>query len=414
MTHKIEPFCVTIAPDWLTGDQQTLAMLQAQNSRTLESIENRTAGAIENPGKLMSSLEKWYLNYNHRSIGQCGSATVFLEGVSLGVAPILQSSPLYVGQECSTRYIDFGDRGFALWAKEADYEWEAEAKQMDKYREILDKAMTYFGGMSDNKAAIKARAFDFARMALPLSCATNLSITLNFDEWDKHLNYLYSQDYEAKNIAIQIRYRLHEAYPHVMSKDFTGVINPKFEIPEQETTVCGMLEEYPFPYFQTGFTTDYGAFRDIQRHRPLNPVLRSYGYTHFFVENADLFEKVTGGKYDFDSDVYTLGSDAYVEISGLSPYLKYFVDMRFRETVHPTVSVAVVDIIQNLVGDGGMNVYTDLIDSLGLEGSNFDAAIVHLSEKHPDIGWEDLKKHCLNSLISMPSAKRAKAEGVAQ
>jgi len=52
-------------------------------------------------------MSKFYVGYGHKSIGDCGSITLFIEGVSMLGAKAIQDTKLYNGQEASTRYIDF-------------------------------------------------------------------------------------------------------------------------------------------------------------------------------------------------------------------------------------------------------------------------------------------------------------------
>ena len=55
-------------------------------------------------------MSKFYVGYGHKSIGDCGSCTIFIEGVSMLAAKAIQDSKLYNGQEASTRYIDFSNQ----------------------------------------------------------------------------------------------------------------------------------------------------------------------------------------------------------------------------------------------------------------------------------------------------------------
>ena len=64
-------------------------------------------GATARAGSLMRNH---YVGYNHKSIGDCGTTTLFIENVSLLAAKAIQDNPLYSGQETSTRYIDFTGR----------------------------------------------------------------------------------------------------------------------------------------------------------------------------------------------------------------------------------------------------------------------------------------------------------------
>ena len=80
------------------------AMMQALYSRSAASVvEHAEKVKQSGSGKFM---EKYYVGYGHASIADCGSTTIFIEGVSMLVAKAIQDWPLYSGQETSSRYID--------------------------------------------------------------------------------------------------------------------------------------------------------------------------------------------------------------------------------------------------------------------------------------------------------------------
>jgi thymidylate synthase ThyX len=88
-----------------TFPPEDIAMLQALYSRDPRTVRTHLDRVREaGPGKFM---EKFYVGYGHKSIGDCGSTTLFIEGVSMLGAKAIQDWPLYNGQESSTRYLDF-------------------------------------------------------------------------------------------------------------------------------------------------------------------------------------------------------------------------------------------------------------------------------------------------------------------
>ena len=86
-------------------DPESSAMMQALYSRSSASV----AQHIEQVRKTGSAdfMKSYYVGYGHASIGDCGTTTLFIEGVSILAAKAVQDNPLYSGQETSTRYIDF-------------------------------------------------------------------------------------------------------------------------------------------------------------------------------------------------------------------------------------------------------------------------------------------------------------------
>ena len=89
---------------------EATAMLQALHSRSTEGIDGHLAVLAERGAEKFMST--YYVGYGHKSIGDCGTAIVFIEGVSMLAAKALQDSKLYNGQESSTRYIDFAAQPF--------------------------------------------------------------------------------------------------------------------------------------------------------------------------------------------------------------------------------------------------------------------------------------------------------------
>ncbi|MBP9828132.1 hypothetical protein KBC55_03165, partial [Patescibacteria group bacterium] len=69
------------------------AMLQALYSRDPKSVLTHVSKVLESgSGKFM---ERYYVGYNHKSIGDCGSTTVCVEGISMLAAKALQDWRLY-------------------------------------------------------------------------------------------------------------------------------------------------------------------------------------------------------------------------------------------------------------------------------------------------------------------------------
>ena len=89
---------------------EDVAMLQALYSRSPASVDSHLDKVEEvGSGKFM---DRYYVGYGHRSIGDCGTTTMFIEGVTMLTAKAIQDWPLYSGQESSTRYMDFSTAEF--------------------------------------------------------------------------------------------------------------------------------------------------------------------------------------------------------------------------------------------------------------------------------------------------------------
>lgn len=310
---------------------QDIAMMQALYSRSASSVEEHAKKVKESgSGKFM---ERYYVGYGHASIADCGSTTVFIEGVSMLVAKAIQDWPLYSGQETSSRYIDMSKQEIKDPVKTASS------------KKILDKWMKFYVEHQANvekhlrikypkkpnedqavyDRAIKARIFDILRGFLPAGATTQLSWHTNLRQAHDKLALLrYYPLPEVQTVANQIHSQLKEKYPqsfgHVeypeqeafrkfTAAKYTYYTNPKIKkgFFKATTTIKNsalnqfkdILKKRPIktglPHFLTDlgqvtfeFPLDFGSFRDIQRHR--NGVCRmpllttKFGFNEWYLE----------------------------------------------------------------------------------------------------------------------------------
>lgn len=198
---------------------EDVAMLQALYSRSAESVDVHLEKVKQSgSGKFMSN---YYVGYGHKSIADCGSTTMFIEGVSLLAAKAIQDWPLYSGQETSTRYIDMGqqpivdpfgtveskgvlDRWMAFYTSKQGAVGEIIRARYPKRAE--EKQTSYDG-------AVKARTFDILRGFLPAGITTQLSWHSNLRQSSDHLEWLLAHPApEVSSLALQLRGALHERY----------------------------------------------------------------------------------------------------------------------------------------------------------------------------------------------------------
>lgn len=268
-------------------------------------------------------MKKFLVNYGHKSIGDCGSTTLFIENVSLLAAKAIQDSPLYKGQETSTRYIDMSRQGMV------DPVGTVESKA------ILDGWMGFYtkhqGAVAaeirkryprqsgeDEKAyegAVKARTFDVMRAFIPAAAMTQLSLHTDLRQAGDRLTALHVHPAaEVRNVAHNVSGMLSEQY--TSSGNFGGEaavsgIGSAGDGMERLAWESEVSEEFTyeppdsFEYFSTNinaedladndseeflfsrrprgcvlphwlaslgqntwlFDLDFGSFRDIQRHR---------------------------------------------------------------------------------------------------------------------------------------------------
>ena len=94
------------------------AIINLEAEAMLQALHSRSTGGLMKHLEILAEkgpenfMQNFYVGYGHKSIGDCGTTTIFIEGVSMLAAKAIQDNPLYSGQEASTRYIDFSEQPF--------------------------------------------------------------------------------------------------------------------------------------------------------------------------------------------------------------------------------------------------------------------------------------------------------------
>lgn len=403
---------IVIIDPGATLTAEALAMLQALHSRSVGGVASHLeVFAEKGADKFMST---YYVGYGHKSIGDCGTAVVFIEGVSMLAAKAIQDSKLYNGQEASTRYIDFANQPFLN-----PLGTEAGAAILENWRAFYLKAVEEMKAAlkeryplkEDEKEslyekAIAARSFDICRGFLPAGASTNLawSGTLrqfadrilqlrhhpleevqeiahvledgliarypnSFDTNKKR--YETTEDYVAKTMK---QYYYHDtncpdlAMVHdgvareslVTYKDLLATRPVKTELPKW----LGAYGEVAFSY-----QLDFGSFRDIQRHRAVTqrmPLLTAeLGFNEWYFEELtpSLREEAEAliAKQKTKTDALTneatlrqyylpMGYNISNYFSGDLPAVIYLIELRSTSFVHPTLVRQVVKMAEIMKG----------------------------------------------------------------
>ncbi len=201
------------------------AMLQALHSRSVGGLRGHLEKlAKSGPEKFMSTF---YVGYGHKSIGDCASTTLFIEGVSMLAAKAIQDFMLYNGQEASTRYIDFATQPFmnpegseySKWLLERWRHWYL--RGLDTVQHALLKTHPRQTGEKEEvyEKAIKARSFDIMRGFLPAGAATNLAWHGELRHIGDHLDRLRHHPLaEVRMVAEALEDALNEKYPSSFQK----------------------------------------------------------------------------------------------------------------------------------------------------------------------------------------------------
>lgn len=374
------------------------AMLQALYSRSAESVTAHAAQVkASGSGKFM---ERFYVGYGHQSIADCGSTTLFIEGISMLGAKAIQDWPLYAGQETSTRYIDMSRQAMAdpIGTKTSQmilHRWldfyvssgpELEHFLREKYPIKAGEDEKVYG------KAIKARSFDILRGFLPAGMTTQLSWHTNLRQaWDKLSTLRHHPLAEVREVAEKIwkelksrypnsfshkLYDAQEAYRAAMTTQHTYFSPKKFS--KKFSAVASITKSSLRPYarllrdrpvkttlpfflrslgtYTFDFLIDFGSFRDLQRHRasiyqmPLLSV--RFGFHDWYLDQLPLSLRRRAEKLIVQQTVaidklkvseedrqyfIAMGFRVPCRFSFDLPALVYFVELRSGRLVHPTL-----------------------------------------------------------------------------
>lgn len=257
-------------------DAEVVAMIQALQSRSNEGVEHHlTEVAEKGAQKFMGS---YYVGYGHKSIGDCGTVTVFVEGGSMLSAKALQDWFSYCGQEGSTRYMNFGTQKFmnplgTHWADRINERWRE--MYLHSYPLVVEDLTRRFPSGSQEKErdyekAINARAFDIVRGFLPAGAVTKFSWSMNLRQAaDQLMRLRHHPLEEVREIAESIEDVLKERYPSSFN-------HKRYEATETFNRAW-MENQYYFRFLSDpGFTGDVSYFntdrlmlyKEVLRTRP--------------------------------------------------------------------------------------------------------------------------------------------------
>jgi len=380
-----------------TIDPEAQAMLAALHSRSIGGIKSHLEVLAEKGAD--NFMSKFYVGYGHKSIGDLGSVSVFIEGVSMLTAKAFQDSRLYNGQEASTRYIDFATQPFINpLGNKAGEEIQEDLRTfyLRGIKELPAHLMEKYPKQGEEKEsiyekAILARAFDIMRAFLPAGAATNLAWHGPLRLFGDRLQVLRHHPLtEVRETADALEKALLRAHPN----SFTDKRYEKTEeYLEQSSTLtyfnpetCSPLEitrntfdikfltehaellknrpektELPKAFDEAGelqftYLLDFGSFRDIQRHRAVvqrMPLLTTrFGFESWYLSEMPDSLRIDAEKFiskhaeavaaldapDEIKQYYTaMGFFTANRLTGTLPGLTYLVELRSGSTVHPTL-----------------------------------------------------------------------------
>lgn len=404
LKHRVAPLSrggkIVVIDPGATLNAEALAMIQALHSRSVGGVDQHLKALAEKgPEKFMSL---YYVGYGHKSIGDCGFAVVFIEGVSMLAAKAIQDSPLYNGQEASTRYIDFGTQPFVnILENEAGQAIQESWRSfyltaVNEMKAALPARYPIADGENENvyQKAIAARAFDICRGFLPAGAATNLAWTGTLRQFADRIALLRHHPLpEVREVGHRLEDAMIAAYPNSFNRE-------KKRYPETEAFVTAAATQYYYhdpespelalvydgvdhvglQYYRDliatrpaktelpkwlgaygaaafAFTLDFGSFRDLQRHRAViqrMPLLTAeLGFHEWYLGELTpslrrkaqaLIEALASKATSLTSDValrqyyLPMGFKISNRLSGDLPALAYLVELRATSLVHPTLA----------------------------------------------------------------------------
>lgn len=376
---------------------EDIAMMQALYSRSPKSVTEHVEKVKQSgSGKFM---ETYYVGYGHSSIADCGSTTLFIEGISILADKAIQDWQLYSGQETSTRYIDMSKQAI-IDPLNTSLSQEIISNWMNFYVSNQEKVQAHLTIKYPRRAdedevmyqkAIKARAFDITRGFLPAGITTQLSWHTNLRQaWDKLALLQYHPLEEVRVAAEKMIKGLREKYSHSFSHSiypeqeeyrknctekysyYHNANSPDFlmnttvkneDIKKYSDIIASRPIKTNLPTFLNDlgscsfeFKLDFGSFRDIQRHR--NGVCRmplltdSLGFNSWYLEQLPADLRLAAEKLIADQQALiaqlncspeikqyylALGFNVACKVSYPLTATVYVTELRAGRAVHPTL-----------------------------------------------------------------------------
>jgi len=368
------------------------AMLAALYSRDPQSVEVHLEQVkTKGPEKFMA---QYYVGYGHKSIGDCGTTSIFIENISMLAAKAIQDTPLYNGQEASTRYLDMVKQE-VLNPLGTDAGQSVQTRWMELYSQVLACLIPILkarfphvdGSVLIYEKAIKAKAFDIARSLLPAGCTTYVAWHTNLRQAHDHLCELEGHPLkEVRAVGDNVRLALKRQHP----SSFGHKINE-----DQETYIRQSMAHFAYHYedikeysfnsdcckssfnedeirllatrpsrcelhqrfrgagvLDFNFLLDFGSYRDLQRQRSSiqeMPLLTmSLGFHEWYLDqlpgwvHSEISEISKQAMALFCNDVVKqyyipMGFKVCVKMTCPLPAAVYIAELRSAQTVHPTL-----------------------------------------------------------------------------
>jgi len=394
--------------------------ISAESAATLHALNSREAGGwrsnilkiFDDKGSLIKRvMDKFYVGYGHKSIGDCGPGHVLVDDLSMLAANALEHNPLFSGQETSSRYVELSDKGFVQSGNLIVDYWTEQ--WLDFYSKNLSIVIEYISKQYpcpvhekpiNWEKAIKSRACDIMGSFLPSGAKTNMSIQMNLRQFADFMDKtIYHPVNEIREISEAIIESLQLKHPNSFKfKKYASTEEYKKKVSEFifkgsektsdwnfSTNICKdiMIDflgdlvdrpektELPHEVSELGqidiqSMIDYRSFRDLHRQRCISfkmPIVTAkHGFEDWYLkmlpesvreEAASLlgvFEEVYDDFVDDESKKfimqYAVPMGYKVPCNGIMTLngAVYVTDLRSGLPVHPTARIWAIKLADEL------------------------------------------------------------------
>ena len=192
----------------------------SRNNEGLDAILDKID--FDSPDKSVDSIFK-FVDFGHASISEAVPVAIFIDNISIFAAMTLwYLSPQAVGQESSTRYINYHDtecykindnskKLFDNYNKAYNF-WFELSQEYPSITRIPENI-----GEKQKKRMLKNFAFDRARVWLPIASFTNMMMIQSARSWVELISNLLSHPFsELKEIGVKLLEELEISAPRLV------------------------------------------------------------------------------------------------------------------------------------------------------------------------------------------------------
>lgn len=259
----------------------------------IHSLNSREPGGfIKNLAKTFKGrsgdefFKKFFLGYGDDSIADCATLDIFIDGLCMVSANQLQDTPMYSGQETSSRYVEMTSLGYydpiGTDASQEVFEklLAFYSKALEKIKPSLYERFPKKEGDKDKdyKNAIHAKACDILGAFLPAGARTNASISMNIRQLRDHYQVLqHNPAKEVSSVTNTILAVLKEVLPDSFDrkpkdereKVYFDEQDQFLESVAEKTCFMKLLKDGKWPVFDAHFQSSPYYSEMIEEYREL-------------------------------------------------------------------------------------------------------------------------------------------------